>query len=122
MNEKNQYYIGLIEQIEKNILGRKRSNKSALKYFHSDSVSMEVCYNILRNYYSNRPTNFEQLYRETSFGSRQTIKTIIDQAIAKNYLFVEQNKIDTRKRDIYINKMFVKEFEHFIEELKNKFN
>ena len=122
MNNKNQYYLCLIELIEKNLLGRKRSSESALKYFRSDAVSLEVCYNILKNYYKKRPTNFEKLYRETNYGSRQTIKTIIDHAIAQKFLFVKKNKMDLRKRDIHINKIFVKEFEKHMEELKNKLN
>ena len=122
MRNINLYYIELIELIEKNLLGRKRSNKSALKYFRSDSVSLEICYKILKNYYKNRPTNFENLYKEMSYGSRQTIKTIIDHAIAQKFLFVEKNKIDLRKRDIYVNKFFVKEFENHMKELKNKLN
>ena len=122
MVDKNRYYIEIIELIEKNLLGKKRSNKSALKYFRSDSISLELCYKLMKNYYLGNPTNFEELYREMSQGSRQTIKTIIDNAIAKDFLYVHKNKSDLRKRDIFINKIFIDEFENHMEELKNKLN
>ena len=57
-----------------------------------------------------------------TLGSRQTIKTIIDNAIAENFLYVSKNKSDLRKRDIFINKIFVQEFENHMEELKTKLN
>ena len=122
MNNKNFYYIQIIELIEKNLLGRKRSTKSALKYFRSDSVSLELCYKLIKNYYMGKPTNFEELYKEMTLGSRQTIKTIIDNAIAENFLYVSKNKSDLRKRDIFINEAFVEEFENHMEELKSKLN
>ena len=122
MVNKKRYYLDIIELIEKNLLGRKRSTKSALKYFRSDSISLELCYKLMKNYYLDRPTNFEEVYREMSFGSRQTIKTIIDNAIAERFLYVSKNKSDLRKRDIFINKSFVEEFENHMEELKNKLN
>ena len=122
MKNKNFYYIQIIELIEKNLLGRKRSTKSALKYFRSDSVSLELCYKLIKNYYMGKPTNFEELYKEMTLGSRQTIKTIIDNAIAENFLYVSKNKSDLRKRDIFINEAFVEEFENHMEELKSKLN
>ena len=122
MFDKNKYYIEIIQIIEKNLLGRKRSTKSALKYFRSDSISLELCYKLMKNYYLSKPTNFEEVYREMSFGSRQTIKTIIDNAIAERFLYVSKNKSDLRKRDIFINKAFVEEFENHMEELKTKLN
>ena len=94
MKNKNFYYIQIIELIEKNLLGRKRSTKSALKYFRSDSVSLELCYKLIKNYYMGKPTNFEELYKEMTLGSRQTIKTIIDNAIAEKFLYVHKNKSD----------------------------
>ena len=77
------YHRNQIQLIEKNLLGRTNSSKSALKFFRSDSISLELCYKLMKNYYLDKPTNFEELYREMSHGSRQTIKTIIDNAIAK---------------------------------------
>mgnify|MGYP001368854858 CR=1 FL=1 len=118
----NSYYIEIIELIEKNLLGSRRSTKSALKYFRSDSISLELCYKLMKNYYLGNPTNFEELYREMSQGSRQTIKTIIDNAIAEKFFYASNNKMDLRKRDIFINKSFVEEFENHMEELKNKLN
>ena len=50
------------------------------------------------------------------------MKTIIDNAIAENFLYVYKNKSDLRKRDIFINKTFVEEFENHMKELKNKLN
>ena len=122
MNNKNKYYTELIEILEKNLLDRKRSTKSALKYFRSDSISLELCYKLMKNYYLDKPTNFEELYKEMTLGSRQTIKTIIDNAIAQRFLYVSKNKSDLRKRDIFIDKIFVQEFENHMEELKNKLN
>ena len=122
MVNKKKYYLDIIELIEKNLLGRKKSTKSALKYFRSDAISLELCYKLMKNYYLDKPTNFEELYREMSHGSRQTIKTIIDNAIAERFLYVSKNKIDLRKRDIFIDKIFVQEFENHMEELKNKLN
>ena len=122
MKNKNSYYIEIIELIEKNLLGKKRSTKSALKYFRSDSISLELCYKLMKNYYLDKSTNFEELYREMSHGSRQTIKTILDNATAEKFLYVHKNKSDLRKRDIFVNKIFVQEFENHMVELKNKLN
>ena len=71
----------MILLIEKNLLGRKKSNVTALEYFRSDAISFEVYYKILTNHYSGKITNFEVLYKEMTYGSRQTIKTIIDFAV-----------------------------------------
>ena len=122
MLNKKKYYLEIIQLIEKNLLGRRNSAKSALKFFRSDSISLELCYKLMKNYYLDKPTNFEELYKEMKHGSRQTIKTIIDNAIAKDFLYVHKNKIDLRKRDIFINKIFVQEFENHIEELKTILN
>ena len=122
MLHKKKYYLELIQLIEKNLLGSINSAKSALKFFRSDPVSLEFYYKLMTNYYLNKPTNFEELYREMSHGSRQTIKTIIDNAIAKKILYVSKNKNDLRKRDIFINKIFIEEFESHMEELKTKLN
>ena len=122
MLKRNRHYIEIIQLIEKILLGRKRSIKSALKFFRSDSVSLELCYKLMKNYYLDKATNFEELYKEMSYGSRQTIKTIIDNAISENFLYVSKNESDFRKRDIFINKIFVQEFENHMEELKIKLN
>ncbi len=119
MYNKNKICTHLVELIKKSVRWEKY-NQSSLKYFHSDSVSLEICYKILKNYYKNRSINFEELFREMSYGSRQTIKKIIDDAIAEKILYVSNNKTDLRKRDIFINKIFVQEFENHMEELKNK--
>tara|TARA_Y200000002_G_C22624199_1_gene639539 strand:+ start:987 stop:1361 length:375 start_codon:yes stop_codon:yes gene_type:complete len=122
MINKKRYYLELIQLIENNLLGKTNSSKSALKFFRSDSVSLELCYKLIKNYYLDKATNFEELYREMSHGSRQTIKTILDNAIAKKFLYVHKNKSDLRKRDIFIDKIYVKEFEKHIDQLKNKLN
>tara|TARA_A100001015_G_scaffold291597_1_gene365979 strand:- start:323 stop:697 length:375 start_codon:yes stop_codon:yes gene_type:complete len=122
MSNKKKYYLQIIQLIEKNLLGRTNSSKSALKFFRSDSISLELCYKLMKNYYLDKSTNFEELYREMSHGSRQTIKTILDNAIAKKFLYVHKNKSDLRKRDIFIDKICVKEFENHLDELKNKLN
>ena len=122
MINKKRYYLELIQLIENNLLGKTNSSKSALKFFRSDSVSLELCYKLIKNYYLDKATNFEELYREMTHGSRQTIKTIIDNAIAENFLYVSKNKTDLRKRDIFINKIFIDEFENHMKELKIKLN
>ena len=119
---KNKYHLEIIQLIEKNLLGRTNSAKSALKFFRSDSISLELCYKLMKNYYLDKPTNFEELYREMSHGSKQKIKKIIDNAIAEKVLYVHKNKSDLRKRDIFIDKIFVKEFENYMVQLKNKLN
>ena len=119
---KKKYYLEIIQLIEKNLLDRTNSVKSALQFFRSDSISLELCYKLMKNHYLDKPTNFEELYREISHGSRQTIKTILDNAIAEKFLYVCKNKNDLRKRDIFINKIFAQEFENHMEELKNKLN
>ena len=89
----------MIILIEKNLLGRKKSKVTALEYFRSDAISIQVYYKILTNHYSDKITNFEQLYKEMTYGSRQTIKTILDFAVTSKFLIIGQNKNDKR----YIN-------------------
>jgi len=118
----NNYYVKLIDLIEENLLDKKSLPNNALVYFRSDAVSLEVCYKLLKNHYLGKPTNFEQLYRTMSYGSRQTIKTIIDNAKAKGFISVIKNKDDLRKRDILLKKSFINDFENHMEELKSKLN
>ena len=94
----NQYYLNLILLIERNLLGKKKSKVTALEYFRSDAISIQVYYKILTNHYSDKITNFEQLYKEMTYGSRQTIKTILDFAVTSKFLMTCPNKNNKRKR------------------------
>ena len=118
----NQYYLNLILLIEKNLLGRKKSKVTALEYFRSDAISIQVYYKILTNHYSDKITNFEQLYKEMTYGSRQTIKTILDFAVTSKFLMTGQNKNDKRKKDIYPSKLTITEFEKHYGDLRDKLN
>ena len=118
----NQYYLNLIILIEKNLLGRKKSKVTALEYFRSDAISIQVYYKILTNHYSDKITNFEQLYKEMTYGSRQTIKTILDFAVMSEFLIIGQNKNDKRKKDIYPSKLTITEFEKHYGDLRDKLN
>ena len=118
----NQYYLNLILLIEKNLLGRKKSKVTALEYFRSDAISIQVYYKILTNHYSDKITNFEQLYKEMTYGSRQTIKTILDFAVTSKFLIIGQNKNDKRKKDIYPSKLTITEFEKHYGDLRDKLN
>ena len=106
----------------KNYLGRKKSNKTALEYFRSDAVSIQVYYKILTNHYSDKITNFEQLYKEMTYGSRQTIKIILDFAVMSQFLIICPNKTDKRKKEIYPSKLTITEFEKHYDDLRDKLN
>ena len=85
-------------------------------------MSIQVYYKILTNHYSDKITNFEQLYKEMTYGSRQTIKTILDFAVMSEFLIIGQNKNDKRKKDIYPSKLTITEFEKHYGDLRDKLN
>ena len=120
-NSKN-YYLDILNTIEKNLLGRRNSKEGALKFFRSDSISFEICFKIMKNYYRNETTHFENLYKEMNAGSRQKIKTILDDAKQLNYITITENQMDARKQDIVPSKQTINEFENHLEELKQKLN
>ena len=120
-NSKN-YYLDILNTIEKNLLGRRNSKEGALKFFRSDSISFEICFKIMKNYYRNETTHFENLYKEMNAGSRQKIKTILSDAKRLQYITITENQIDARKQDIMPSKQTINEFENHLEELKQKLN
>ena len=120
-NSKN-YYLDILDVFEKNLVGRRNSKDGALKFFRSDSILFEICFKIMRNYYRNETTHFENLYKEMNAGSRQKIKTILDDAKQLQYLTITENQIDARKQDIMPSKQTIHEFENHLEELKQKLN
>ena len=120
-NSKN-YYLDILNTIEKNLLGRRNSKEGALKFFRSDSISFEICFKIMKNYYRNETTHFENLYKEMNAGSRQKIKTILDDAKQLKYITITENQMDARKQDIVPSKQTINEFENHLEELKQKLN
>ena len=120
-NSKN-YYLDILNTIEKNLLGRRNSKEGALKFFRSDSISFEICFKIMKNYYRNETTHFENLYKEMNAGSRQKIKTILSDAKQLKYITITENQIDARKQDIMPSKQTINEFENHLEELKQKLN
>ena len=120
-NSKN-YYLDILNTIEKNLLGRRNSKEGALKFFRSDSISFEICFKIMKNYYRNETTHFENLYKEMNAGSRQKIKTILSDAKQLKYITITENQMDARKQDIVPSKQTINEFENHLEELKQKLN
>ena len=120
-NSKN-YYLDILNTIEKNLLGRRNSKEGASKFFRSVSISFEICFKIMKNYYRNETTHFENLYKEMNAGSRQKIKTILDSAKELKYITITENQIDARKQDIMPSKQTINEFENHLEELKQKLN
>ena len=120
-NSKN-YYLYILNVFEKNLLGRKNSKEGALKFFRSDSISYEIFFKIMKNYYRNETTHFENLYKEMNAGSRQKIKTILDDAKQLRYITITENQIDARKQDIMPSMQTIHEFENHLEELKQKLN
>ena len=57
-----------------------------------------------------------------TYGSRQTIKTIISFAVTSEFLMICPNKIDKRKRNIYPTESTIKEFEKHYDDLRDKLN
>ena len=57
-----------------------------------------------------------------TYGSRQTIKTIIDFAVTSKFLMKSPNKTDKRKRNIYPTTSTIKEFEKHYDDLRDKLN
>ena len=111
-------YLTFISLIEKNLLTSKGSNNSALKFFRSDSVSIEIYYKILISYYIEEPTHYDELCKKMYNGSRMTIKKIIDNATANGFLIKNTNVNDHRKVDIIPSDQMIKEFEDHALELK----
>ena len=111
-------YLTFISLIEKNLLASKGSKNSALKFFRSDSVSIEIYYKILISYYIEEPTHYDELCKKMHNGSRMTIKKIIDNATANGFLIKNTNVKDHRKVDIIPSDQMIKEFEDHALELK----
>ena len=57
-----------------------------------------------------------------TYGSRQTIKIILDFAVTSKFLMIFLNKNDNRKKDIYLSKLTITEFEKHYDDLRDKLN
>ena len=114
-------YLNFLKNIL-NTLNFKEHRKSSLSFFRKDNISLVIYCNILINYYNNNPTFIEELIKQIHNGSRITIKKKIDDAISFNYLTATKSKVDRRKIDINPTKETIKEFEAYVDRLKNSLN
>ena len=112
-------YLGLLSKLEK--LNETQTRYETVKFFRSDKVSVWIWVTILKNHYSKKNQNIEDIFREipVEYASRPTMFKIMNTALKKKYFFKEQDKIDKRKYNIYPTNLTIREFEIWSKKMIN---
>ena len=96
---KKNYFLNFISLILKTLV-KDDYQQTSLSFFRHDSKTVEIYCKILSNHYQSKPSFVEELIKDAKFGSRITIKKIIDDAVAMNFLIKTNLKEDKRKNSL----------------------
>ena len=110
-------YLNFISMILKTLTDDKE--KSSLSFFRHDNKTLEIYCKILSNHYQSKPSFIEELIKDAKFGSRITIKKIIDDAVAMNFLIKTNLKEDKRKNSLAPTDKMIEEYENYADQLRN---
>ena len=95
------------------------TEKSSLSFFRHDNKTLEIYCKILSNHYQSKPSFIEELIKDAKFGSRITIKKIIDDAVAMNFLNKTNLKEDKRKNSLAPTDKMIEEYENYADQLRD---
>ena len=110
-------YFNFISMILKTLT--EDEEKSSLSFFRHDNKTLEIYCKILTNHYQSKPSFVEELIKDAKFGSRITIKKIIDDAVAMNFLNKTNFKEDKRKNSLAPTDKMIEEYENYADQLRN---
>ena len=113
-------YLNFIK-ILRNDLNQSHSQFVSIKFFRRNLPSYWIWISILERYYNNNNDNIENIIKEipSEHASRPTLFKIIDNAVKKNYLVKEIDKIDKRKINLLPASQTIKEFEEWTKVFKD---
>ena len=108
-------------KILRNDLNQSHSQFISIKFFRRNLPSYWIWISILERYYNNNNDNIENTIKEipSEHASRPTLFKIIDNAVKKNYLVKEIDKIDKRKINLFPASQTIKEFEEWTKVFKD---
>ena len=97
----------------------KHSHTSSNYFFRKSPSHYHLMLLVMSAYKHNEKLSVEELKTKLFKTSRPKSALIINEACEKKFFFLEKTSIDQRKKNIKPTESFVKEFEHYIDTLKN---
>jgi len=97
----------------------RHSHTSSNYFFRKSPSHYHMMLLVMSAYKSNEKLSVEELKTKLFKTSRPKSALIINEACEKNFFFLEKTSTDQRKKNIQPTESFVKEFEEYIETLKN---
>ena len=97
----------------------KQSHTSSNYFFRKSPSHYHLMLLVMSAYKHNEKLSVEELKTRLFKTSRPKSALIINEACEKNFFFLEKTSIDQRKKNIKPTETFVKEFEQYIDTLKN---
>ena len=107
---------GLLEFWE---LQMQQSHRSSNYFFRKSPSHYHMMLIIMAAYKSENKISVEELKTKLFKTSRPKSALIINEACEKGFFFLEKTSIDQRKKNIKPTQSFVKEFDEYLNTLKN---
>ena len=97
----------------------KQSHTSSNYFFRKSPSHYHLMLLVMSAYKHDEKLSVEELKTKLFKTSRPKSALIINEACEKNFFFLEKTSIDQRKKNVKPTESFVKEFEEYIETLKD---
>ena len=97
----------------------KQSHTSSNYFFRKSPSHYHMMLLIMTYYKQNIPITVEELKTKLFKTSRPKSALIINEACERNFFYLEKTSSDQRKKSIKPTESFVKEFDEYMETLKN---
>tara|TARA_Y100000741_G_scaffold63259_1_gene45064 strand:- start:189 stop:536 length:348 start_codon:yes stop_codon:yes gene_type:complete len=97
----------------------KHSHTSSNYFFRKSPSHYHMMLLVMSAYKHDEKLSVEELKTKLFKTSRPKSALIINEACEKNFFFLEKTSTDQRKKNIKPTESFVKEFDHYIDTLKN---
>ena len=97
----------------------RQSHRSSNYFFRKSPSHYHMMLLIMAYYKQNLPITVEELKTKLFKTSRPKSALIINEACEKGFFFLEKTSVDQRKKNIKPSISFVKEFDSYIETLKD---
>ena len=97
----------------------KQSHTSSNYFFRKSPSHYHMMLLVMSAYKENKKLSVEELKTKLFKTSRPKSALIITEACEKNFFFLEKTSSDQRKKNIKPTESFLKEFDEYIETLKN---
>ena len=97
----------------------KQSHTSSNYFFRKSPSHYHMMLLVMSAYKENKKLSVEELKTKLFKTSRPKSALIITEACEKNFFLLEKTSLDQRKKNIKPTESFLKEFDEYIETLKN---